>query len=248
MEISLAAEKIFHIGSFPVTNAMLMSWFASAILIVLALFATRTMVLVPRGIQNFFEMIVEFLFNMVNEVIGNREQTKKYFPLIATIFLFVITNNWLGLLPGVGTIKINTIHKGHEIAVPLLRSGNADLNTTLAIALVTMIAVQVFGILAIGIFKYGKKFFNFKNPIYTMVGFLELISEFSRMISFTFRLFGNIFAGEVLLTIVAFLVPYIAPLPFFGLELFVGMIQALVFSMLALVFIKMAITSHEEAH
>jgi len=248
MEISLAAEKIFYIGSFPVTNAMIMSWFASAILIVLALLASRTMTLVPKGIQNFFEMIVEFLFNMVNEVIGNREQTKKYFPLIATIFLFIITNNWLGLLPGVGTIKINTIHNGHEIAVPLLRSGNADLNTTLAIALVTMLAVQLFGILAIGIFKYGKKFFNFKNPIYTMVGFLELLGEFSRMISFTFRLFGNIFAGEVLLTIVAFLVPYIAPLPFFGLELFVGMIQALVFSMLALVFIKMAITDHAEAH
>lgn len=244
MEISLAAEKIFHIGSFPVTNAMLMSWFASALLIILALLASRSMMLIPKGIQNFFEMIVEFLFNMVNEVIGNREQSKKYFPLIATIFLFVITNNWLGLLPGVGTIKILDGGK----MVPLLRSGNADLNTTLAIALVTMIAVQVFGVLAIGIFKYGKKFFNFKNPIYTMVGFLELLGEFSRMVSFTFRLFGNIFAGEVLLTIVAFLVPYIAPLPFFGLELFVGMIQALVFSMLALVFIKMAITSHEEAH
>lgn len=244
MEISLAAETIFHIGSFPVTNAMLMSWFASALLIVLALLASRSMMLIPKGIQNFFEMIVEFLFNMVNEVIGDRQQTKKYFPLIATIFLFVITNNWLGLLPGVGTIKVLDGEKW----VPLLRSGNADLNTTLAIALVTMIAVQVFGILAIGIFKYGKKFFNFKNPIYTMVGFLELLGEFSRMVSFTFRLFGNIFAGEVLLTIVAFLVPYIAPLPFFGLELFVGMIQALVFSMLALVFIKMAITSHEEAH
>jgi F-type H+-transporting ATPase subunit a len=244
MEISLAAETIFHIGSFPVTNAMLMSWFASVILIVLALFASRTMAMVPRGIQNFFEMIVEFLFNMVNDVIGSREQTKKYFPLIATIFLFIITDNWLGLIPGVGTIKI---FNGEKI-VPLLRSGNADLNTTLAIAVVTMIAVQVFGVLAIGIFKYGKKFFNFKNPIYTMVGFLELLGEFSRMVSFTFRLFGNIFAGEVLLTIVAFLVPYIAPLPFFGLELFVGMIQALVFSMLALVFIKMAITSHEEAH
>jgi F-type H+-transporting ATPase subunit a len=244
MEISLAAETIFHIGSFPVTNSMLMSWLAAAILIIVSLLATRIMRLVPSGIQNFFETIIEFLFNLVNDVIGSREQTKKYFPLIATIFLFVITNNWLGLIPGVGTIKVLDGEKW----VPLLRSGNADLNTTLAIALVTMIAVQIFGILAIGIFKYGKKFFNFKNPIYTMVGFLELLGEFSRMISFTFRLFGNIFAGEVLLTIVAFLVPYIAPLPFFGLELFVGMIQALVFSMLALVFIKMAITSHEEAH
>jgi len=248
MEISLAAEKIAHIGPLPITNSMLLSWIAAGILIVVSFLATRRMSLVPRGVQNFFETVIEFLFNMVTEVIGNREQAKKYFPLIATIFLFIITNNWLGLLPGVGTIKIDTIHNGHTLAVPLLRSGNADLNTTLAIAVVTMFFVQLFGILAIGLVKYSKKFFNLKNPIYTMVGFLELISEFSRMISFTFRLFGNIFAGEVLLTIVAFLVPYIAPLPFFALELFVGLIQALVFSMLALVFIKMAISGHEEAH
>jgi len=248
MEISLAAEKIFHIGPLPVTNSMLMSWLATVILIVLSLLATRNMRQVPKGIQNFFEMVVEFLFNMCDEVIGNKEQTKKYFPLIATIFLFIVTNNWLGLLPGVGTITIDTIHNGHQIAVPLLRSSNADLNATLAIAMVTMIAVQLFGILAIGFFKYNKKFFNFSNPIYTAIGFLELLGEFSRMISFTFRLFGNIFAGEVLLAIIALLVPYIAPLPFFGLELFVGLVQALVFSMLALVFIKMAVTVHEEAH
>jgi len=248
MEISLAAEKIGHLGSLPVTNSMLLSWVAAILLVSLSLLATRTMALVPRGIQNFFEMIVEFLFNMVNEVMGDRNQTKKYFPLIATIFLFVIVNNWLGLVPGVGSITIDTIHNGHHITVPLFRSGSADLNTTLGLAIVTMVAVQVFGVLAIGIVKFAKKFVNLKNPILTAVGMLELLSEFSKMISFSFRLFGNIFAGEVLLIIVSFLVPYIAPLPFFALELFVGMIQALVFSMLALVFIKMAITDHAEEH
>jgi len=248
MHISLAAEKITEICGLPITNSMIMTWVAGVLLIIIAFFATKKMSLVPRGIQNVMEMIIEFLFNTVNDVIGDREQTKKYFPLLATIFLFIITNNWLGLLPGIGTIGYyETIH-GEEVLVPILRSGNADLNMTFALAIVTIFAVQIFGIIAIGFFKYSGKFFNFKNPINTFVGFLELVSEISRMISFAFRLFGNIFAGEVLLTVIAVIMPYIAPLPFFGLELFVGAIQALVFTMLALVFIKMAITDHAEEH
>jgi F-type H+-transporting ATPase subunit a len=127
--------------------------------------------------------------------------------------------------------------------VPLLRGANADLNTTLALAVIAVIAIQVLGVSAIGAIKYAKKFFNFSNPINAFVGFLELISEFSKLISFSFRLFGNIFAGEVLLMVIAFLVPYIAPLPFFFLELFVGIVQALVFMMLTLVFIKGATMS-----
>jgi len=248
MHISLAAEKITEICGLPITNSMVMTWVAGVLLIIIAFFTTKKISLVPRGIQNVMEMIIEFLFNTVNDVIGDREQTKKYFPLLATIFLFIITNNWLGLLPGIGTIGYyETIH-GEEVLVPILRSGNADLNMTFALAIVTIFAVQIFGIIAIGFFKYSGKFFNFKNPINTFVGFLELISEISRMISFAFRLFGNIFAGEVLLTVIAVIMPYIAPLPFFGLELFVGAIQALVFTMLALVFIKMAITDHAEEH
>lgn len=248
MEISLAAEKIAQIGHLPITNSMVMTWIAGIILIVMAFFATHKRTLVPRGIQNVVEMVVEFLFNTTNEVIGDKKQTKKYFPLLATIFLFVLVNNWLGLLPGVGTIGFHEIHHGKEVFVPILRSGNADLNMTFALAVITIISVQIFGIIAIGFFKYSSKFITFKNPINTFVGFLELVSEISRMISFAFRLFGNIFAGEVLLTVIAMILPYIAPLPFFGLELFVGAIQALVFTMLALVFIKMAITDHAEEH
>lgn len=244
MEISLAAEKIAHIGSFPITNSMLTSWIASLLLIVLGFLAVRNLKAIPRGIQNFFEMIIEMLFNMVDSIIDNKEQSRKYFPLLATIFLFIITNNWLGLLPGIGTIGL---HENGKF-VPLLRSGNADLNTTLALSIIAVIAIQVFGILAIGIVRYGKKFFNFSSPIMFFVGFLELISEFSRLISFSFRLFGNVFAGEVLLAVIAMLLPFIGPLPFYGLELFVGFIQALVFTMLALVFIKAAITDHESEH
>lgn len=238
MEISLAAEQIGHIGSLPVTNSMLLSWIASAILIVFALVATRQVRLVPAGVQNFFETIIELLFNLANSVLEDEKQTRKYFPLLATIFIFIITNNWIGLLPGVGTIGINETKHGEEILVPLLRGGNADLNTTLALAIIAVIAVQVFGVAAIGAVKYAKKFIDFRGPINFFVGILELISEFSKMISFSFRLFGNIFAGEVLLMVVGFLAPLIAPLPFFALELFVGMIQALVFMMLTLVFIK----------
>jgi F-type H+-transporting ATPase subunit a len=248
MEISLAAEKIAHLGPMPITNSIVTSWIASILLISLALLSTRKLKVIPSGIQNVFEFAIEALYNTANGVIDNEKATKKYFPLIATIFLFIVFNNWLGLVPGVGTIGIHETVHGKEVLVPLFRSGNADLNMTLALAITTVIAVQIFGIAAIGIFKYGKKFINFSSPIMFIVGILELIGEISRIISFSFRLFGNVFAGEVLLTVIAFIVPFIAPLPFYGLELFVGFIQALVFTMLALVFIKSAITDHDAEH
>ncbi|MFA6963329.1 MAG: F0F1 ATP synthase subunit A [Patescibacteria group bacterium] len=245
MEISLAAEKIAHLGPIPITNSMFTSWIATLIIIVLAIVATRKMSLIPRGIQNGAEMVVEMLQGLVNSVMGDMNQTKKYFPYLATIFLFIIFNNWLGLLPGVGSIGIHEIVHGKEILVPIFRGGNADLNTTLALALMTMTLVQFFGIFAIGIWKYGGKFINFKEgPIGFFVGILEIIGEFSRIISFSFRLFGNIFAGEVLLAVITWLLPYVGPIPFYGLEIFVGFIQALVFTMLAAVFIKTATEDH----
>ena len=246
MEISLAAEKIGQIGSMPITNSMVLSWFASIFLILIGMIATNKISIIPNKIQNFFEMIIEFLFDTANGILENEKATKIYFPLVATLFIFIVTNNWLGLLPGVGTIGFHELnHAGNTVFVPLLRSGNADLNMTLALAIITMLCVQIFGIGALGVFKYSKKFLNFSSPINFFVGILELMGEFTRVISFSFRLFGNIFAGEVLLAVIAFLIPYLLPLPFFFLELFVGVIQALVFTMLALVFIKGAIT---EAH
>ena len=245
MEISLAAEKIGQIGSLPITNSMLTGWIGSAILIIFATVASYKMKLVPSGVQNVFEYVIEFLYNTANSIIDDEKQTRRYFPLIATIFLFIIFNNWLGLIPGVGTIGLREIVHGEEVLVPLFRSANADLNTTIALAVITVLSIQIFGIAAIGLFKYGKKFINLSSPINFFIGILELIGEVSRMISFSFRLFGNVFAGEVLLVVIAFIVPFIAPIPFYGLEIFVGFIQALVFTMLALVFIKSAITDHE---
>ena len=248
MEISLAAEKIAHLGKMPITNSMTANWIATIILVIFALIATKKLNLVPKGIQNVAEFIVESLLGLVDSVIGDMKLTRKFFPMVATIFIFILTNNWLGLLPGFGTVGAREQLHGKEILVPFLRSGNADLNSTLALAVVAVIAIQVFGIMTIGFFKYTKKFLNFESPIMFFVGILELISEVSRLVSFSFRLFGNVFAGEILLTVIAMLAPYIAPLPFYGLELFVGFIQALVFTMLTLVFIKMAITDHSEAH
>lgn len=246
MEISLAAETIGHIGGMPITNSLLMSWLAVVVLIVLGYFAGRNPKLVPKGIQNFFETVIEYLLNLTDEIIDNKKASRKYFPMVATFFILIVVSNWLGLLPGVGTIGINEVKEGKHILVPLFRGGNADLNSTLAFAIISVFMTQIFGIAAIGVVKYSKKFFNFKGPIDFFVGILELISEISKMISFSFRLFGNIFAGEVLLTVVAFLIPWFVPLPFFALELFVGLVQGLVFTMLTLVFIKMAITDHEE--
>jgi F-type H+-transporting ATPase subunit a len=246
MEISLAAEKIAHLGPIAITNSMFTSWIATILLIVVAFLATRKMSIRPSRFQNTLELVVEMLQNLCNSVFQNMEQTRKYFPFIATLFLFILTNNWLGLIPGVGSIGFHEVVHGKEIFVPLLRGGNADLNTTLALALMTMVLVQIFGILAIGFFKYAGRFINFKSPIDFFVGILEIIGEFSRVISFSFRLFGNIFAGEVLLAVITWLLPYVGPIPFYGLEIFVGFIQALVFSMLAMVFIKMAITDHNE--
>jgi F-type H+-transporting ATPase subunit a len=145
-------------------------------------------------------------------------------------------SNWSGLLPGVGSIGISE----HEKLIPLFRAPTADLNTTLALAIVAIISVQWAGLKTLGV-HYLSKFINFSSPVNFFVGILEIISEFSRLISFTFRLFGNIFAGEVLLAVVAFLIPAVVPVPFLGMEIFVGFIQALVFSMLTATFLSMAV-------
>ncbi len=252
MNVSITPETIANVAGMPITNTLISSILTTFVLIILAYSATKNIKEVPRGLQNLFEAIIEALFNMVDSVTGDRKQTYQFFPLVATIFIFVVTSNWLGLLPGFGSLGFNEIvtEGAHEesraVFVPLFRSANSDLNTTLALAIISVVATQVFGIMALGILKYGKKFINFSSPITFFVGILELVSEVAKMISFSFRLFGNVFAGEVLLVVIMTLVPFIAPLPFFGLELFVGVIQALVFAMLTLVFLKTATTPHAE--
>lgn len=248
---TLASETVGHLGILPIRNTLVMAWLAMAVLIVIALLARRTgYKLVPGRFQAFLELIVEGLFDFFDSIVQNPAQTKRFFGLVATIFLFLIMGNWMGIFPGVGSITVEGLHEGHLTDIPLFRSMNADVNMTLAIAAISVVMTQVFGIAALGVAPYASKFLvnPLRDPIGCFVGLLELITECAKVISFTFRLFGNIFAGEVLLVVISFLVPYLAPLPFLGLEIFVGFIQALVFAMLTLVFLKMACTSHHAEH
>lgn len=244
-EISLKAEELFHIGSFAVTNSLLVSGIVLIVMTIIGFSVRKKLATIPGMFQGFFEIAIEGLMGLMDSVLGNREKTEKYLPLIATIFLTVITANWLGLIPGVGSVGIYENHNGESVLVPFLRSPSADLNFTLAIAIIAVFGVNIFGILAAGFFRYVNRFFTLKNPIYTFVGILELISEFAKMISFSFRLFGNVFAGEVLLTIIGVLAPYFIPIPFLFMEIFVGFIQAFVFATLTLVFISIATAETE---
>ncbi len=243
----LASETIFHLGSFEVRNTLIMAWLAIAVVIVLALAARRTgYKMIPGRFQTFLEVILEGMFDFFDSIVGNRAQTRTFFPFVATIFLFLMIANWMGIFPGVGSVTIEGEHAGEVLALPIFRSMNADVNMTLAIALISVVATQLFGIAALGVLPYAGKYFvaPWRDPIGSFVGILEMVAECAKIISFSFRLFGNIFAGEVLLVVIGFLMPYLAPIPFLGLELFVGFVQALVFALLTLVFLKMAATAH----
>lgn len=231
-KISLAAETIYQINGFPITNSLALGGIVSVVLVITAWVIRYQVALVPAGFYNATEAVMEGLFNLVESVIGDLEHAKQYFPLIASLFVFIIVNNWAGLVPGVGSITVNHL--------PALRSANADLNTTLALAIVSVIVTQYYGVKASGFLQNATRFLNFTSPIMFFVGLLEGVAEFAKVVSFSFRLFGNIFAGEVLLIVMGLIAPYLAPLPFIALELFVGFVQALVFAMLTLVFIKVA--------
>lgn len=246
MEISIKPEIITSVFGIPVTNSLILSLLTTFVVGGIGVLSARTLKLIPKKIQSIVEVLLESLLNFMAGVLGSMEHAKKFFPLIATFFLFILMNNWLGVLPGTGSIGVNEVHEGKEVFVPFFRSANSDLNMTFALALISMIAIQFYGIRKFGILGHLSKFFIFtKGPIHFFVGILELIAEFAKVLSFSFRLFGNIFAGEVLLLIIMTLVPFIAPLPFFMLEFFVGFIQALVFAMLSLVFLKIATAEAE---
>lgn len=241
MHISLVPETITKIGNFVITNTLVTAWVVMALLILAGFIAGKKPKMVPNRFQSIMEQILEALLGFFESVWPDREKVLKFFPFLATLFIFILFSNWFGLLPGVGTFGFEN-HEGEF--VPFFRSLNSDLNATIAWAVISVITVQVTGFVALGFKGHASKFFNFRSPIDFFVGILELIGEISKMISFSFRLFGNVFAGEVLLVAMMFLVPYILPLPFFMLEIFVGLIQALVFTTLTLVFLKMATVKH----
>jgi F-type H+-transporting ATPase subunit a len=320
--IELKAEALFSIGPFDVTNTYVTSWIVIIFISLFAYAATRRMSLAPRGIQNLFEGVIEAIYNLVVATAGEKHG-RRFFPVVATILIYVAISNWFGLLPFFATTgKVEEIDAHHEafheegvvirevaglniimpgadgvelpktvtlpdgrveevesgspvevkelaieeatrdmelredekvgVLIPFLRSVNTDLNAPLALAVWSAIFVEFWGISTYGFFRYAGKFFNFgrllrgkivDGLIDVFVGILEFIAEAARLISFTFRLFGNIFAGEILFLVVIFLLPLVALQAVYFLELFVGLIQAFIFAMLTLVFGVIAVAA-----
>jgi len=263
-ETTLFAEPVATYHHFTITNSLLTSWIAVAILVIFFVSIKQRIRKIPRGVQNVFELILEQALELADSITGNRKKSEKFLPITLALFLFILANNWLGLLPGMGTIGFIENEGAHRIFIPLFRGGTADINTTLALALFAVIASHVMGVITIGIWQHFNKFINIKsfmaipgkikkdvavilvNPIQAFVGIIEFIGEIAKVASLSFRLFGNIFAGEVLLASMMALFAYLLPLPFMFLEIIVGLIQALIFAMLTLVFMTIATENHEE--
>lgn len=243
--IVLAPEIIGHISNLPVTNTLLVTWVTMILLIGSSFLATRKIQTIPSGLQNFFEFIIESGFDTVEQLAHSRARV--FFPFLMTFFLFIITANWLGLFPGFGTIGFFEHKEGKELFVPLLRSVNSDLNTTLALAIISVVTTHIFALKYLGLLEYIKKWISL-NPIFLFVGLLELVGEFTKMVSLSFRLFGNIFAGEVVLSTIAGIFAFVVPLPFYFLEIIVGFVQAAVFMMLTLVFMVLLTEKHGAEH
>lgn len=261
-----AAEPVFHLGSLPITNAMLNGWIAVIFFVVVAFLIRKRTALIPKGFQNLVEGIVEFLLKEVEKVTGDKKKARQFLPIVATIFLFILFSNWIGLLPGTGSIGIwEEVHGKIEL-VPLLRPAASDLNLTLAIALFAVFASHVMAVAAVGPLNHFSKFINLrgiyrsisKGPMAIIVaviefgvGLIEIVSEIAKVVSLSLRLFGNIFAGEVLMTVMIGLVAYFVPIPFIFLEILVGAVQATVFAMLTLAYLVVGTEEHgheEEEH
>ncbi len=261
--VTLYAEPVAHIGTFQITNALVTSW-VSVFIIVLAVFIMRLKIKeIPKGFQNFFEWLMEGALDLCDQVTNSRAISVKAFPLAFSIFIFILVNNWIGLLPLGG---FGIIEHGPEGAsfIPFLRSGTADVNTTLAIALISVVSANIFGIISIGLWKTFNKYVNLKAlgsiftkvrhepmviivaPVTFFVGLIEFVGEFTKVLSLAFRLFGNVFAGEVLLLAMGAIFAYGLPLPFMFLEVFVGVIQALIFPVLVMVYFTIAASDHDE--
>ncbi len=260
LAIVLSAEPVFHIGSFAITNSMINTWIAAIILFAFAFALRKRYDDIPKGVQNFAELVIDGMLSFMDSVTHNRKRSEKFLPLVGTLFIFILISNWLSQLPGTGSIGIWEIEEGKKVFVPLLRPATSDLNTTLALSFVGVLATHFFGVVTIGFWKHVNKFINVKgiwnalktfNPVKIFVsiveffvGIIEIFSEIAKTISLSLRLFGNVFAGEVLLTVIGSLIAFLVPLPFMFLELLVGFIQAVVFAVLVLVFAEIATSEH----
>mgnify|MGYP001559809393 FL=1 len=242
IHISLSAEQIGTLWGLPITNTMLMSFVVFALLAMLTFFVRKNLALIPGRSQTLVETLFVGILDYMTEVLENEKLARQLFPVILTIFLFIFTANLIEFTPGIGSVGWS--HPEGEF-IPLLRSMNTDLNTTLAITIVAFLAIEIAGVATLGALKYGGKFVNVTSVLGFFVGIIELFSELARLVSFSFRLFGNVFAGEVVILVIQHFVPMVLPVPIMVFEVFVGFMQAAIFSLLTLFFVKIAIT---EAH
>jgi F-type H+-transporting ATPase subunit a len=257
------ALEVGRIFGLPITNSMVVTWAVAIGLILFVQLATRNMKLVPQGAQNFVEWMVESLYGFLEGIIG-RHLVDRTFWFFASIFIFILCTNWVGLIPGVGTIGWGR-HTDHGFVIdqPLLRGANADLNLTLAMSLIFFACWIYWAISEVGVTGFVKELFAPKGEstgmlkllmfvVFFAVGFLEIVSILFRPVSLSFRLYGNIFAGENMLETMSRLVPglgWLLPVPFYFMELLVGLVQALVFMLLTAVFTLLMCQEHEsEGH
>lgn len=239
---SLAPESIYSIGQFNVTNTLLATAILDIILIGAVYKINKGLSLIPTSyLQNATENLIEYFYDMTEQISG--KFTKSIFPWFASFFIVIFIANLMGLIPGFGTFGFYKIEEGKQVFIPILRAATSDFNTTFALAAVSVVATHVLSIKYNGLKHYLMRYFSL-NPILLFVGFLEIISEGTKFLSLSFRLFGNIYAGEVVLSTVSSLFAFIAPLPFIMLETIVAFVQALVFAMLTMVFMAILIAPH----
>ena len=238
--MSLVSESVFYVGTVPITNSLLNTLVVDSFLIGTVYYLNKKIHSIPGKIQNLIEILIETFYNLSESIAGKKNSM--IFPFFMSFFIFILASNWSGLIPGVGTIGFFENNK----LIPFLRSSTSDINTTLGLALVSVVVTHIMSLSTLGLKEYLGRYFSL-NPINLFVGVLEVISEITKVVSLSFRLFGNIFAGEVVLVTVSTIFAFVFPLPFMVLEIVVGLVQALVFSMLTMVFMSILTTSHHES-
>ena len=244
LSISLAPHHIAEVWGLSITPTLITSWLVVFILVLGAFLIGRSLKMVPGKGQVLVEESVSFVYRYVEEALGDAKLAMRYFPLIMSIFLFIFVANILGLFPFMEVIGIYD----HGEFIPFFAPVNTDLNVPLALAIISFLTIEVSGIIYLGFFKYAGKFFNLSSPVNFAIGILEIIGNLARLISLSFRLFGNILAGHLLIIVIMFFLPYVVSTPFIAFEIFVALMQAAIFALLTLFFIKLSIDDPHAAH
>lgn len=243
LDISLAPEVLFFVWGFPVTNSFLWMTVLSAAIIIGTLILRLSLKTVPGRVQNIVEVIMEAGYDFVKSVIGSDKKARRIFPLVMTMFIFTLVANLFTFIPGQSAVTLQTA----QGPVGLFRAVMADYGMVFVMTMITIVLIQLVAIAVHGPFGYIGKFINFKSPLGFVLGLMDIIGEFAKLVSLSFRLFGNIFAGEVLGAVMLFLMPFVIPLPFLFLGLLSAVVQAFVFATLTLVFVMLASEIEEDA-